>query len=191
MDSWVEAPNQSKNENSINVKNKSDFGTKIQNGAQEKQPEEKPTTPQTLKSIKPSTEPDTKEPRSKPMQEESNGQSKTENGNSLTKEVTIWPTSTTSENLSMQVVEKEIQSYEASTLNSEDLKKEISQSINLLNQSESELLSSMKGLRSSQPDTAFKLYDPERVQAAVLCGRSIVESMKTKLELLKFAKELK
>ena len=191
MDSWDVQQNQSKKENSTNVKNKSDFGTKIPNGEQKSQQEEKRITPQMLKSTESSAEKNIKPQRKKQMQDESNGHKKIENDNSPTKEVTIYETPNDSESLSMQVVEKEIQSYEESTLSYSDLKKELSRSINLLNQSENELFSSMKGLRSSQPETTVKLYDPERVQTAVLCGRSIVESMKTKLELLKFAKELK
>lgn len=97
------------------------------------------------------------------------------------------PTVSESSSMTPAIVETQAGVY---TESFSDLKKEISLSINLLNQSEQELFDSMKGLRASQPETTIRLYDPERVQTAVLCGRQIVESMKTKLELLKFSKKL-
>ena len=72
-----------------------------------------------------------------------------------------------------------------------NLSKELSHSLNSLTNLETELFQTMKGLRSSQPDTAVKLYDPERVQTALECAKQIINSKRMKLDLFKFARELK
>lgn len=71
-----------------------------------------------------------------------------------------------------------------------NLSKELSHSVNSLTNLETELFQTMKGLRSSQPDTAVKLYDPERVQSALECAKQIINSKRMKLDLFKFTKEL-
>lgn len=191
MDSWADPKSQSQSESSIQEKSKNVSGEKIQSGELKNKLSGESDTPKTLNATKRKAEPDTQKTRSETMPDEQNGAKKTESDSLQVNEVTTQQTRKDLEKLSMLPVERETQSLEVYTPSLIDLKKEVSQSINLLNQSEAELFESMKGLRSSQPDTAIKLYDPERVQTAVLCGRSIVDSMKTKLEILKFAKELK
>lgn len=74
--------------------------------------------------------------------------------------------------------------------NSINLGQEVSHSISSLNASGKELFSLMRGLRSDLPETAVRLYEPDRVQTAVACAHQIVNTMKMKLELLKFHREV-
>jgi len=71
-----------------------------------------------------------------------------------------------------------------------DLNREISHSINSLNQLETESFALMKGLRDNHLETVAKAFDPDRVNAAVNCGNQIVMAMKMKLDLMKFSKEV-
>lgn len=189
MNEWVDQPNQSSAESSIQKTKKIDFTQKIQNIELESTQKQSPTISRIEKSDLKKTEPDTTQTKKNETNSEPNGLETIRSANLNTNEITTTKTKSNFTESSMlpEIVGTQLEVF---TENSDSLKKEVSRSINLLNQSENELFSSMKGLRSSQPDPIIRLYEPERVQTAVLCGRQIVESMKTKLEMLKFFKEL-
>lgn len=188
MNSWVDPQSQSNVEKPTIEKKRSDFGEKIQGLGLKFPNEEKLTTPQMPKDTEKLTAPDTMPIKNNEMHSVQPGHEKIRSDSLNTKELTTVKTPNTLERSSMNQ-ETNVIPLEDFTAKSQNLITEASQSINLLSLSENELFNSMKGLRHSQPDTAVKLYDPDRVQTAVLCGRQIAESMKTKLELMKFIKD--
>jgi hypothetical protein len=114
----------------------------------------------------------------------------TEKRSGPTTENFITPTKSASEDSSMLPVISDNLPEPLADL-SVNLNQEVLHSVNSLNDLGQELFSSMKGLRSNQPDTAVKLYDPERVHTAIACANQIVHVARAKLDLLKFAKEIK
>jgi hypothetical protein len=73
---------------------------------------------------------------------------------------------------------------------SEILNQEAFQSMSLLTDVATELHDLMKGLRSQQPDLKDRLYDADRVRTAAECGKQIISTMRMKLDIMKFAKEV-
>lgn len=187
-DEWDARLSRSKSETESAPKNL-ESNTKTQPSPQEKPPKQKREEKQTPKSTDPAQEQDTM-PTPQPLTlVEPTIVDDTERNKMQSRELTIMQTKSASENSSMQ--EKIGETLPVVSMGSSDsLNQELSRSISLLNKSEDELFASMKGLRADLPETTVRLYDPDRVQTAVLCGRQIVESMKTKLELMKFAKEV-
>lgn len=70
-----------------------------------------------------------------------------------------------------------------------DLNEAISVTLNIADDSMKELLLRTKGMFTNTPDPEIKRYDPERLQTAALCGRSIAEIMKVKVDALRLLKE--
>lgn len=187
-EAWEGRQNQSKKEESQIEKRKDDSHS-TQSTEKRSQHSEKQTDFKILSAIKQQPEPIIEETKNPKIESEPTEPAEIESTNVNTTENFMPAIKSTSEASSMlpEIVETRQEGLQPNFV---DLKTEISLSINLLNQSEGELLASMKGLRSSQPDTAVKLYDPDRVNSAVACGHQIMLSMKAKLDLMKFAKEL-
>jgi hypothetical protein len=74
-----------------------------------------------------------------------------------------------------------------------DLSGEIFRSVNLLSSTETRLHELMHSLtpKKEEPENEYRLIDPDRVKVAAECGKQIVSSIRMKLDLLKFCKEIK
>lgn len=83
---------------------------------------------------------------------------------------------------------------EGSLLLSDNLNAESFHSMKLLDSTANELFSLMKGLNKNLPtndDGPVMLHDVDRVRVAAECGKQIISTMRMKLDVLKFAKELR
>lgn len=186
---WGAHKNQSKNVEKPKEKSTEDFG-KIQSGEPESLQKEKKTEPRISQQSAKEVGNIILKIENASIEKESNGLVEIRKDKMLTAENTTQETRSIFIRSSTEVVPEETQSQDSSA-NSIDLSREISHSVNSLNELGKELFSSMKGLRSDLPDKAVRLYDPERVTTAVQCSHQIVSVVKAKLELLKFAKEIK
>jgi hypothetical protein len=188
MNSWDAPSSQSSNEKSTNEKNSEDSGV-IPNGALKNKPETKHAELETLSKSESVIENATMQTEKSESSNALNGLETIGRSSVNTIESTTAKTKSISVKSSIRPATVETQSEGLLPI-SVDLNKEICHSMNSLNQLEGELFESMKGLRSQQADVAARLYDPERTQTAISCGQQIVNAMRTKLDLMKFAKEL-
>lgn len=188
-DKWEGRPNQSKDEKLTTAKRNEDSGPTILNGEPRSVRDAKPITIKIQKAPEPGAASSTTQTKKNEINSGPSGRAEIRSASLNTNETTTERMPIVSENSSMLPAISETQA-EAYSENSKNLNEEIYRSINLLSRSEQELFDSMKGLRAHQPETTIRLYDPERVQTAVMCGRQIVDSMKAKLELIKFSNKL-
>lgn len=92
--------------------------------------------------------------------------------------------------LSSMPIEQEETRGEDSIQLSTDIKRETSDSMNLLKSTSKELFSLMKGLNSRQEDrNPMQLLDPDRVKTAAEVAKQIISCMRTSLDVAKFIKE--